>query len=326
MTSEVQLSNSELQRLTSRYGSESARRTEDVGDEIDQIFRTLEFHLSRDESDQRQQTIDECIRCLRNVVAGVSRNQIKVGEKILGEENSLTDYIQNKITKVQSDPKENELLSLRLSLQLLANLLVGQVETQRLFLNNSLPLVQGTLSVVTDEKTINTAAMIIHILLTSEELSDVDKNFPASMSTFIVPLSGCYGLSQDCVWVEKCLEQLFKSDCYLRHLTPEERVSVTSILPFPPEESVLTLLVSDFTFLTDVHLLITGRVGSVSAALQARHVVALTDLLAKCSGLEAVRQRLQANRSLLINTISLLKLVHQAAKTEEDLRVLGKLR
>ena len=64
----------------------------------------------------------------------------------------------------------------------------------------------------------------------------------------------------------------------------------------------------------------------MSAALQARHVVALTDLLAKCSGLEAVRQRLQDNRSLLINTISLLKLVHQAAKTEEDLRVLGKLR
>ena len=47
MTSEVQLSISELQRLTSRYGSESARRTEDVGDEIDQIFLTLESHLSR---------------------------------------------------------------------------------------------------------------------------------------------------------------------------------------------------------------------------------------------------------------------------------------
>ena len=64
----------------------------------------------------------------------------------------------------------------------------------------------------------------------------------------------------------------------------------------------------------------------VSTALEAHHVLALTEFLAKCSGLEELREKLQSNRSLVINTISLLKLVHQSAKTDENLSVLNKLR
>ena len=64
----------------------------------------------------------------------------------------------------------------------------------------------------------------------------------------------------------------------------------------------------------------------VSAVLEGRHILALTEFLTKCSGLEELREKLQSNRSLVINTISLLKLVHQAAKTDENLSVLNKLR
>ena len=64
----------------------------------------------------------------------------------------------------------------------------------------------------------------------------------------------------------------------------------------------------------------------VSTALEAHHILALTELITKCSGLEEMREKLQSNKSLLINTISLLKLVHQAAKTDENLSVLNKLR
>ena len=38
----------------------------------------------------------------------------------------------------------------------------------------------------------------------------------------------------------------------------EQRVAMVDILPFPPCSNVLQLLVSDFTYLTDVHLLTTG--------------------------------------------------------------------
>ena len=64
----------------------------------------------------------------------------------------------------------------------------------------------------------------------------------------------------------------------------------------------------------------------VSTALEAHHILALTEFITKCSGLEEMREKLQSNKSLLINTISLLKLVHQAAKTDENLSVLNKLR
>ena len=64
----------------------------------------------------------------------------------------------------------------------------------------------------------------------------------------------------------------------------------------------------------------------VSTALEAHHILALTEFITKCSGLEELREKLQSKRSLLINTISLLKLVHQAAKTDKDLSVLNKLR
>ena len=64
----------------------------------------------------------------------------------------------------------------------------------------------------------------------------------------------------------------------------------------------------------------------VSTALEGHHILALTEFLAKCSGLEELRVKLQRGRSLVINTISLLKLVHQAAKTDENLSVLNKLR
>ena len=61
--------------------------------------------------------------------------------------------------------------------------------------------------------------------------------------------------------------------------------------------------------------------------LEAGHVMSLTRYLARCSGLEdaETRAELQSCKSLVINTLYLLRLVHQAAG-ERDLAVLNKLR
>ena len=55
--------------------------------------------------------------------------------------------------------------------------------------------------------------------------------------------------------------------------------------------------------------------------------MSLTRYLARCSGLEDAETRaaLQSSKSLVINTLYLLRLVHQAAG-ERDLAVLNKLR
>ena len=321
------LSISELQSLTSHFSSQSGRQSESAGEQIEQILNTLEFQLSCDETEQRQHFIDACMRCLRNSVAGVARNQVKVGERILLENNSLTDYVEARIVCVQSVHGEDELLSLRLSLQLLANLLVGQLEIQKHFLGKSLSLIQDVLTLVKDEKTANIAAMIVNIFLSNEEtLSDSDDKFHSSLSSFISPLSGWYSTAEDCTLVGQCLEKFFMSDHYLRSLSSEERAQLSPILPFPPEENIVRLLATDFTYLTDLHLLITGMTSKVSTALEAHHVLSLTELLTKCSGLEGIRETLQSNRSLLINTLSLLKLVHQSAKADGKLTVLNKLR
>ena len=56
-------------------------------------------------------------------------------------------------------------------------------------------------------------------------------------------------------------------------------------------------------------------------------MMSLTRYLARCSGLEdaETRAEMQSCRSLVINTLYLLRLVHQAAG-ERDLAVLNKLR
>ena len=55
--------------------------------------------------------------------------------------------------------------------------------------------------------------------------------------------------------------------------------------------------------------------------------MSLTRYLARCSGLEDAETRaaMQSSKSLVINTLYLLRLVHQAAG-ERDLAVLNKLR
>ena len=255
---ELLLNISELQNLTLRYTSEEARQSENIEAQIEKVVETFLFHLSSDQTDQKHQIMVECLRCLRNAVAGVERNQILVAEKILLEEEYLTDYVREKVSMVQSVPSEEEFLSLRLGLQLMANLAVGQVETQRHLLNNSLSLIHEVLS-VSDEKTTNIAAMIVHIFLTNEEkLSESDRNFQANVSILICPLSSSYRQGKASVWTERCLEQLFKSEDFLQHLSSEERVLLTDIIPFPPPDRIVNLLVGDFTYLTDVHLLITG--------------------------------------------------------------------
>ena len=273
---EFLLSISELQSLTLRYTSEAARLNEDDGGQIEKVVETFLFHLSSDQTDQKQQIILECLRCLRNAVAGVERNQTLVGEKLLLEENYLTDHVRDQLSRVQSVPSEEEFLSLRLGLQVMANLAVGRLETQRHLLDNSLSLIHEVLSVASsDEKTTNIAAMIVHIFLTSEEmLSETDRNFQANVSIFISPLSSSYRQGQTSVWVERCLEVFFRSEDYLQHLPPEERVLLTEIIPFPPPEKIVNLLVGDFTYLTDIHLLITGLVSdcqTVSASPRCFH-------------------------------------------------------
>jgi len=152
-------------------------------------------------------------------------------------------------------------------------------------------------------------------------------DFCLTMSKLLPTLSHQYQRGEE--WSNSCLELYLSSESYLQHLTSEQRVSMVDILPCPSSSDVLKLLVSDFTYLTDVHLLTTGQESSVSGVLEANHVLSLTRYLAACSSHESSRstclKMMKNNKSLVINTFYLLKLVHQSAGVDQNLTVLSKL-
>merc|ERR1712037_876730 len=125
-----------------------------------------------------------------------------------------------------------------------------------------------------------------------------------------------------------CIPTLIKSPLLFPLLSSSERASCLDlILPggeedhllavdIPPEN--LLVLSHDFTLATD-GLLTTNMITS----LDQLHP---TQVLAVASGAEEHRQDLQGHRSLVLNTLYLLKMVHGASRSGvEGLSLLGKM-
>ena len=312
----------DLQFLTKKYLDNSSRK-EVTEDELLRITRTL-ANSDRSDDEKDYEVMTECLRCLRNAVAGQESNQSLVASQLFTSSSSSLHELMSRLTLHPST--EKSIVALRVSLQLVYNLITDNRDSQLLFLENTslLSTLKTILSNISDDKCKKFGSLILQNFLEDHEyFENLSPEFSFRMSEFIPVMAALYQDEEDCS--KKCLEYLLSSHVYLQHLTREERVACVDIIPFPPDEEIIQLLMSDFTYLTDVHLLTHNNSSSVSSVLEASHVLALTHFLSTCSGHVSLQSVMQSNKSLVINTTYLLKMVHQSAATDQDLTVLNKL-
>ena len=314
---------SEVERLDledfSKKCTDIQFRSQPHKDSIVKILQILEAQINPEISDKDFDVILNCLRCLRNVVAGVECNQTLLGHNIFSGENTLKNLL-----KLTGKESEKQLLIPRLALQVTANCIIDHNENQQLLVKCD-SLVSSLKNILETSEDQKSQYFVTLILLTILKNDDRDEEVTKCLSSFVPVLASRYQPNMEDL-TEKCLEHLLSTDQYLKHLTSEERTSLVDILPCPPHDEVLRLLVTDFNYLTDVHLLTTGTQVPLSSALEAHHLMSLTQLLVKSSQVEKARLTvMQTNKSLAINTLYLLKLVHQAASSDTDLAVLSKL-
>jgi len=311
----------ELEGLTKSFASSEVRGN--VGDEvIENIVGTFKAEVKK--SEPNYGIILECLRSLRNVVAGVENNQNFVAS-LLHKQNDFWDFCDEIISKVNKD--QMLMSNLRCSVQLVGNLMVGQTAYQLEIFSSLTRTLEKIFSDVSDLKCHNFACMLVFTLLKNEEnLKNSVTDFTKIISSFlpiILRILDSEESSNNSDFAHLCFEAFLDSPNYLPFLTSKDRVSLVPNFPQPISTSTMSLLSTDFTYLTDT--LLTTTLGSISQ-LVPTHILSLTQLLAESAGQEQYRAVLQSNKSLVLNTLYLLKMVHDAGKAGiGDLSVLGKL-
>ena len=265
----------DFQALIAKY-LDPAVREEVTEEELKRIilaFNTLNLPLKKLKDYGYEVVINtefmnDCLRCLRNVVAGIKRNQTLIGEHLL-KDNGIPKLLSN-IHDTQrnfgfSKKLEDDIvITDRLCFQVIANLITNHPENQKLLVQQAyiMTVMQSEVPfrnpIVSDVKL---KTIILHVLQTLvrdiQILDPSNEQMTKELSIFIPILAKEYEANND-PGSQTCLETLLYSDIFLQHLSSEQRAAITEIIPFPPHLGVLKLLVSDFTFLTDMHLLTTG--------------------------------------------------------------------
>jgi len=312
----------ELVTLTKQFGCLEVRESVEKK-VVEKIMITLKSELANQIVDY--EIVIECLRSLRNAVAGVKNNQMIVTAYLHQQFNFwefMSDLIQN-----GEGESDHFLTTLRCSLQLIGNLLVGQTGYQIETFPNLINILGKLFAEITDPKCHNFACMIILTLLKNcdalkAQIKDYYKDISALFSS-IQQIVEQETTATNSDFAQLCFDSVLNNSEFLVYLTSKQRVSLVPNLPQPLPSSIVTLLSTDFTYLTDI--LLTTNMGSV-AQLDPSSILALTQLLADCSGLDQYRKGLQDHKSLVLNTLYLLKMVHEAGKQgAESMKVLGKL-
>lgn len=265
----------------------------------------------------------ECLRSLRNVVAGVEHNQNLVAS-ILFKQVDYWAFCDEMIASVKTN--QTLMSNLRCSVQLLGNLMVGRTDFQ-IEIFSSLTKMLEKIFLVEDPKCHNFACMLLFTLLKNEKdlensVEDFHKILSASLPEVLRILE-----SEDSTnksdFAHLCFEEFLDSSKYLTFLTSKDRVSLLPDLPQPIPICIMSLLSTDFTYLTDI--ILTTSLGSVTQ-LVPKHILSLTSIISESASQDRYRALLQGHKSLLINTLYLLKMIHEAGKAGMgDLSVLSKL-
>jgi len=320
----------ELQLLTKSFASLSERSAV-TEQSINQVFSTLKEELGTENvmlDNSRLEVVLECIRVLRNVIAGIPKNQIFVANRLISL--NFWETLSKFATSVDTTETQLKLSVIRCSIQLLSNLMVGQTEFQLKYITNIFEILHLVIETVIDGKSVNYCCYALLILVKNEEalvsVSDLYSRFASLLSILLKRLNEIFTSNEtpDNLMILS-IQSLTTNFNILQLLAREDRTSEASLhlLDQPGDLSspVLDLLASDFTNQTDV--LLTTKLGSVDQ-LQPANILLLTKLLATRASQQPV---LQNNKSLVINTLYLLRMVHEASRhgSVPDLDLLPKL-
>jgi len=320
----------ELKKLTGSYKNASVRENVS-GDQVSQLVECLVSAVKGQEEDE--ELLLECLRALRNLVAGVEDNQKRVAEKVFKEREGFNFW--ELCVKGLSDSNLLVDSRLRVSTQFLGNLFSNNLRIQQEHFEQLLTTLNLLLGSVDHQQVSLLACMPLLSLLQAP---------PSFASKQQVSLAASFPLLLDLLltapdegsdFLHLCIPALIKSPHLFPLLPPSERASCLDlILPtggeedhllafdIPPEN--LLVLSHDFTLATD-GLLTTNMITSLDQ-LHPTQVLKMAQVLAVASGAEEHRQELQEHRSLVLNTLYLLKMVHEASRSGvEGLSLLGKM-
>jgi len=282
---------------------------------LDKIVTTLKY--GREDQPCREQLVLESIRVLRNVVAGVPHNQIIVAIK-LENELDLWELFRDLVRSVINggDGSLEKLNILRCFIQLVGNLMVGQTELQVKQFPALFNLINVVMEKIEDLKCLNYSGMVLLTLIKNEsQLSQSIPEFHTKIVTLLPTILTLLERPIDSDFLLLCIKSLVTSEAYLSLLDTNIRTS-SPVLHLLSEMThltspVLCLLSSDFTKQTDI--LLTTQLGSIDQ-LDPANILLMTKLLAEQSGKDELRSQLQTNKSFLINSLYLLRMVHEASK------------
>jgi len=284
------------------------------------------------QSSGEEDLVVECLRSLRNLVAGVESNQDLVLDLILEEKFRFWDFCHHCTTGVRSDLST---VKLRCLVQFLGNLTSASgLERQISHISSLISTLKAVIT-NTDTKAQLYACMPLLTLLRNSSSLPNDvlpqlANFLPHLLNILIGLEGGE-FENDTDFLHLCLQVLLTTSVLLPLLTAEDRVGVAAVILSPDRDTItiqlppenMMVLAKDFTRHTDK--LLTTNLGSVDS-LRPGDILSLTQVLSIAAGLQEFREPLQKYPSLVINTVSLLKMVHAASRGGvSGLQLLGKI-
>ena len=315
----------ELRELTRSLKIASVR--EEVDD--NQVAQLADCLVEAVNSSENEELLLESLRALRNLVAGVKQNQIYVADKVLKREGfNFWDLCIQDNSRSSSDI----IARLRICVQFLGNLISNNLKIQQ---ENFEPLLSSLHFLLgkVDQQVSLLACMPLLSLLQSASYLDPSQqsSLAASLPFLLVLLESAPEEGSD--FLHLCLPALIKSPQLFPLLSPADRASCLDLILPGDEENILAFDMSpesisalsrDFTQATD-GLLTTNMITCLDQ-LHPAQVLKMTQVLAVASGSEDFRQVLQEHRSLVLNTLYLLRMAHQASRSGvEGLSLLGKM-
>jgi len=306
-------------------------------DIIERVVMGVKTEKSKPPDEVDIELLTECVRVLRNLVAGVTRNQIMVAE-LLNSTYDIWDLVHFCLNQQESG-RTAALPLLRCSVQLIGNLSVGQTEFQADNLWKITSVAYQIFSRSSDLRVKNYTSMVLLNVVQNEQLFENlgqsrhggrsrEENVGEILQFVPIWLELMDAESQDAnesvEFAMFCLQSVSTSPHYFPLLPLEERMHILHVVRHVldgqtedddriPTEN-LSLLSRDCVHLCDT-ILTTNQGGRDLGQSDVENVAAMLEILAIASARKSYVQVLQAETSLLVTTVYLLKMVHSAGES-----------